>query len=422
MSAATGSEAQRYGRIGFLLIGLCFLLGVVSRGMTDSFSVFVLPIGQTFGVDRASVTGIYAIVMIGVGFGGPLTGFLVDRLGPKRMVLIGVAAMGLGLALSSLAHAVWQFYPTFGLLGGIGCAALGSVMQASILGRWFNRRLGTALATAYSANGVGVTIMAPLAQVLVEHHGWQMTYALLGGFVLLLLVPITLLPWRVIEAGHPALRQLTGAGGEAWRQGPDMGQALRSGGFWNLCAAFSLTSVGVYSLTPQIVPYLVERGFAPLGAASAIGFTGLLMPVGMIGFNWLADRGGRRFSVLASYACTMAGVACLLTLRGPEDRLLLALFVGLFGVSMGSRGPMISTLATLRFRGPHLGRIYGTITLAMGLGSALGAWLGGFLHDLTGGYGAIMALSLVALAGGALPLFGEAAHATRKLRDELPAG
>jgi MFS family permease len=394
-------------RLGLLLIVLCFVMGMVSRGLGDAFSVFVLPIGASFGVDRASVTGIYAVAMLGIGFGGPLAGMLVDRFGPRWLVIVGVAAMGSGMVLSSLAQAVWQFYPTFGLLGGIGCAALGSVMQSALLGRWFSRRLGTALATSYSANGVGVMVMAPLAQFLIDAQDWRFAYAVLGGFVLLLLLPILLLPWKRIEAGHPDLQSKAGGiAGEA--DAPDLRSAIRTAPFWNLCATFCFTSVGIYSLTPQTVAYLIEQGMAPLDAASAVGVTGLLMPVGMIGFNWLADRGGRRLSAVAAYGSTMLGVAALWAFSGPQDFWLLVAFVVLFGVSMGSRGPMISTLATMRFRGPHLGRIYGSITLAMGIGGALGAWLGGLAHDLTGGYTAVMAVSLIGLLLGAVPLLIEA--------------
>ncbi|MGE0154984.1 MAG: MFS transporter [Reyranellaceae bacterium] len=400
-------------RLGLLLIVLCFVMGMISRGLGDSFAVFVLPISQSFGVDRASVTGIYALSMLGIGFGGPLAGLLVDRFGPRQLVLAGVAAMGLGMGLSALAQAVWQFYPTFGLLVGIGCAALGSVMQSALLGRWFSRRLGTALAAAYSANGVGLMVMAPLAQYLIEAQGWRFAYAVLGGSVLLLLLPILLLPWRQIEAGHPDLRMpARGDNGEIVAA-PDLRAAIRTAPFWNLCCTFCFTSIGIYSLTPQTVAYLIEQGMPPIDAAGAVGVTGLLMPVGMIGFNWLADRGGRRLSAAASYGCTMLGIGALLAFSGPRDFWLLAAFVVLFGISMGSRGPMISTLATLRFRGPHLGRIYGSITLAMGIGGALGAWLGGLAHDLTDGYTAVMAVSLAGLAIGAIPLLVEAQRQNR---------
>lgn len=407
MAEASAAASRRYSRLGLQLIVLCFMLGGIGRGVTDAFSVFVLPIGQEFGVDRAAVTGIFAVTMLCIGFGGPLVGQLVDRFGPRVLVLTGVASLGLGILAASLAHAVWQFYPGYGLLAGIGCASLGSVVQAALLGRWFDRRLGTALAVSYSANGVGVMVMTPLAQWLIGQHDWRFAYLVLGLFVLALFVPLLFLPWKTIEAGHPEVHR------PSWptRPGevmPDLKAALCTPTFWNLSAAFALTSIGVYSITPQVVAYLIERGFAPLAAASAAGFAGLLMPVGMIGFNWFADRGGRRVSAVASYGCSMAGVGALLALGGPQDHWLLIAYVVLFGISMGSRGPMISTLATLRFRGPHLGRIYGSMTLSMGVGGALGAWLGGAVHDLTHGYTAVMLMSLAALVSASVPLFFEA--------------
>jgi predicted MFS family arabinose efflux permease len=75
---------------------------------------------------------------------------------------------------------------------------------------------------------------------------------------------------------------------------------------------------------------------------------------------------------------------------------------------MGSRGPMISTLATMRYRGAHFGRIYGLISIGTGIGGFLGAWMGGLLHDWTGGYAAVMVFSVAALALAAASLGSEA--------------
>jgi predicted MFS family arabinose efflux permease len=102
--------------------------------------------------------------------------------------------------------------------------------------------------------------------------------------------------------------------------------------------------------------------------------------------------------------------------RGPSDDLWLWLYVLLFGGSMGSRGPMISTLATLRYRGAHFGRIYGFIGIGMGLGGFLGAWIGGLLHDWTGGYAAVMIFSVASLALAAAALGAEAGERERLSR------
>lgn len=395
------------------LVALCFLLGVASRGLNDSFGAFVLPLEAAFGAPRADVTAIYSVSMAAIGFGGPLTGWMVDRLGLRATVTFGLVCAGAGAALASQATALWQLHLTLGLLLGAACASVGGVLQAAMLGRWFTARLGTALAIAYSANGIGMTIVAPAAQALVEWRDWRFAYLAIGSAVLCLAPALLLLPWKRIEAGRPGSGSAPLPASGDPGSGPSLGDALRQPAFWRLSVSFGLTSVGIYSLAPQVVAYLVERGLGPVEAAAAWGLAGLAMPLGMVGFNWLADRGGRSLAAAAAYVCTLAGIAALAAVRGPGDTAFLAVFVVLFGGTMGSRGPMISTLAALRYRGPHLGRIYGAITCAMGLGGGLGAWAGGVAHDLSGGYGAVMALSAAALAAGALPLIGEARRRER---------
>ena len=154
--------------------------------------------------------------------------------------------------------------------------------------------------------------------------------------------------------------------------------------------------------------FLLERGIDGPSAARALAVAGLLTPLGMVGVSWLADRGGRRLAALLAYGCSIAGVGALALVRGPGDDLWLWSYVLLFGGSMGSRGPMISTLATLRYRGAHFGRIYGLITIGSGVGGFLGAWIGGVLHDLTGNYTAVMILSVAALVIAAASLGSEA--------------
>jgi predicted MFS family arabinose efflux permease len=106
----------------------------------------------------------------------------------------------------------------------------------------------------------------------------------------------------------------------------------------------------------------------------------------------------------------------LALVQGPHDDVWMWLFVLLFGGSQGSRGPMISTLATLRYRGANFGRIYGLISIGTGLGGFLGAWIGGLLHDLTGGYGAVMIFAACALALAATSLGAEAGARERLSR------
>lgn len=372
-------------------------MGAASRGMMESFGVFVLPIGAALGVERGAITGIYGLSMLALGAGAPLAGFLIDRLGARAVVTGGALLLALSVGAGSAAAQLWQLQAAIGLGVGLAGAALGATVQAAILARWYRERLASALAISFSANGVGAILLGPLAQALVDHAGFRYAYGALGLGFLALAVPLLFLPWKRIEAG--AVRAASAHG----RAGPTLNDALGAPAFWLLATAFFFTSVGIYSLAPQVVAYLIERGLAPLAAASAYGFASLLVPIGMIGIGWLADRAGRRLALVIAYGSSIAGVASLAAVAGPASLAALYGFIVLFGATMGSRGPVISSLAARHFGGASLGAIHGVLTLAMGLGGAAGAWAGGALQAALG-YGAVFWLSALGLAAGAASL------------------
>lgn len=387
------------------LVALCFVLGVASRSISDTFVVFVPALQQAFDAHRGSVTLIYSFALLVGGIAAPVAGWIVDRFGLRVLTVVGMSAATLATASASQATQLWHLYLGLGVVMGFGAATLSGVLSASLLGRWFpSRRLGVALAVAWSASGVGAMATFPLAQHLIATEGWRTTYMVFAGASAVFIPLLLFLPWARIERGAPGLARARAAAD----RGPTVGEAIRDWPFWALFSSFALTSIGIFSLMPQAMVYLLERGIEGSYAARALAVAGLLTPLGMVGFSWLADRGGRRLAALLAYGCSIAGVGALALVQGPGDDLWLWFYVLLFGGSMGSRGPMISTLATLRYRGAHFGRIYGLITIGSGVGGFIGAWIGGVLHDLTGGYAAVMVLSVAALLIAAASLGSEA--------------
>jgi MFS family permease len=399
--------------VPWTLVALCFVVGVASRSIADSFAVFVPALEQAFDASRSSVTLIYSFTLLVGGTGAPLAGWIVDRFGLRVLTVIGMSAAALALASASLATEIWHLYLGLGIVMGFANASLGGVLSSSVVGRWFPaRRLGVAMAVAWSSTGMGAIIMFPLAEHLIVTQGWRQTYVVFA-FISAVFIPLLLfLPWRRIERGAPGLVPARASE----RPGPTVGEAVREWPFWALTFSFALTSIGIFSLVPQAMVYLLERGLEGSYAARALAVAGFLAPLGLVGFSWLADRGGRRLAALLAYASSILGVGALALVRGPGDDFWLWTFVLLFGGSQGSRGPMISTLATLRYRGVHFGRIYGMISIGMGLGCFFGAWLGGLLHDWTGGYAAIFILSATALALAAASLGSEAGARERLSR------
>lgn len=393
----------RADRFALFLVFLCFLFGLVSRGLHDSFSVFVPAIEGELGWTRSQVSSIYAFGMIGIGFGGPFVGLLFDRFGPKRLAVAGMIACAAAISIGARADALWQLQASVGLLYGLGVVALGAVLQTAILSRWFSDRLTTAIAVGYSANGFGMMVFSPLVQTLIDQGGFRFAYQVLGIGLAIAILPVVFLPWRRIATGNPAI--VGAAAGKSAADGPTLGDALRGFPFWSLTWSFCLTSVGIYALTPQVVALLVERGFKSLEAASLYGLTGVLMPFGMIGIGYLADRIGRRLALTLAYGSTILGVTALTLVQGPSDIVYVLAFALFFGISIGTRGPIIARLSMRYFAGSQQGRIYGSITVGMGVGGALGAFLGGEIHDWTGGYFGVLSLSIGALALGALPFY-----------------
>jgi len=364
--------------IPWLLVALCFVLGVASRSISDTFPVFVPALESAFQARRGDVTVIYSFTLLVGGISGPVNGWILDRFGLRALTAIGMLLAAIATFAAAHATALWHLYVALGVMLGFGGAAVSGVLSASLLGRWFPaRRLGVALAVAWSATGVGTMLTIPLAQHMIVESGWRHAY-LMFSIASAVFVPLLLvLPWRRIAQGASGLvRQHAAAG-----PGPTVGEALREWPFWALTFSFAFTSIGIFAIVPQTMSYLLERGIEGGFAARALASAGLLTPLGMVGFSWLADRGGRKIAAILAYACSIAGVGALALVRGPSDEHWLWAYVLLFGGSQGSRGPMISTLATLRYRGANFGRIYGLIGIGMGLGGFFGAWIGGLLHD-----------------------------------------
>lgn len=387
--------------IALNVLALCFALSVLGRGLGESFTVFLLPISQSSGWDRAEVISIYSLAALAGGLAAPIIGRLFDRSGPRAVYTLGLALLGGAFLCAAYAQQLWQFQLTLGLCAGLGIACIGNVPNSIMLGRWFGPKLPTAMSVVYSAAGAGVLLLLPLSQILIDRFGWRGAYQIFGGTALVLLLPLLLLPWKLFAFGSPTLKKSVAA--EMIDEGWTLLSAMRHHAFWALFSTFFFTAVGMFALSAQIVAYLVDAGFPPLQAATAWGFSGVVLLFGMLGVTWLDGVIGRRRSVLFSYALSIIGIGLLWLLKTYPNIWLLTAFVVTFGSMIGSRGPLITATAMKIFRGERVGTIYGTITIGSGLGSSFGSWAGGLIHDMTGSYDALLLFALVSVILGMIP-------------------
>ena len=209
------------------------------------------------------------------------------------------------------------------------------------------------------------------------------------------------MPWRLFATGSPHVVKKTDDGfvDDGWT----LKSAMRHHAFWALFSTFFFTAVAMYAITAQIVAYLIDAGFPPLEAATAWGFSGVVLLFGMLGISTLDGIIGRRPSVLFSYGVSIVGIILLWLLQYYPNYWLLTGFIISFGSMIGSRGPLITATALNIFRGKRVGTIFGTISIGSGLGSGLGSWAGGLIHDWTHSYNALFVFALVNVVLGLIP-------------------
>jgi MFS family permease len=381
---------------GWGLVALSCTNVAIAYGVVFSFPVFLPVLVEQFHASRGTVAAAFSWAMFMIGVSAVVVGNALDRWGPRRVFCAGAMALAAGMGVAALAPSVWVLYLGFGLGGGMGASLLGWVAHGALLGRVRLGRPTTAIGIAYGGMGVGPLFMSPIAQRLITAVGWRWALALIGVMACLVLLALNVR----FHAPGPVGR---GRGGAA-RSGGGTGQfaavrsALRTPHFWLYFLAFLTIGCGMFSVLAHQVAYVVDRGFAPVFAASVFGVTQVLSSVGRVLWGFLTDRWGRDRLVATSFVMSIGGIGCLLLVREPGAVGFLYAFVALFGISFGARGPIMTTMAAGHFGGPAFGTIFGSITLAHGLGTALGPWAAGLLFDRTGDYRVTFGLAMLALA------------------------
>jgi MFS family permease len=392
------------GRTAVAVLATVFLFNLLGRGSGDTYAVFLLPLEREFGWARSQLTSVYSMYLLVGAFIAPLAGTLFDRFGPRVTYSAGLLCLSAAFFLASTLGNLWEFYLFIGVTIGVGVGLVGMVPASALLTRWFRARLSTAIGIAFSATGTGALLFVPLSQWLIESIGWRGTYQVLAA-VMFLAVPFALLvvPWRLYVAGLQD--SVSGLRARAAGAGSTVRAALRTRMYWALVQVFFFTAAAMFAVLVQAVVYFIDLGFSPITAASAFGVTGMLSVVSVSLSGLVAERFGFRNTVSASFAGTALGVLILVVLSYWPSGLMLAAFVAVFGLCMGVRGPIVSSIATRKFAGPKVATIYGLIYSANAIGAAFGSLIGGVLHDFTGGYRAGFAFSLAAVALAVAPFW-----------------
>jgi len=383
MPEESSDKTSRLRRFG--LVALAFFHIAVGRGLHGTFGVFFVAMLDTFGWSRAATAGAISLAIIFEGACLPWAGGLIDRIGGRKTLMLGGFVLAAGLAFCSTISAIWQFYFWVGIVCAVGIALIGMVPHVAILSREFPRRRGTALGIAWAGGGVGIVLLVPLTQLMIDNWGWPMAYIGLAAITAVLVIPPVLffLPRAERSSTSKTSDMRTPVSGQ---QDWTVKRALTTSAFWLLFIARTLASLGNQIIVTHQIAHAVDVGYAKVFAASIFGLMGVISVGGRILFGYLADVMRREMVFAWVQIISAVGTLALLIMRDNTTPWLLYLYAICYGLGQGSRALVLSAISADLFHGRHFGAIFGFFTFSIGIGGAIGAWLGGFLFDVTGSY------------------------------------
>jgi sugar phosphate permease len=400
----------------WVIAAITFLVLLVAAGVRTAPAVLMTPLMQEFGWSHASISFAVAVSLLWFGLGGPLAGTLIDRFGPRRVMLGGLALIALGLGPMLGMQTLWQFHLVWGVLVGIGTGAVGQVLGATVAHRWFRAHRGLVIGLFGAASAAGQLIFLPAMIGLTNWGGWRAGVGVAAIAGLTLMLPVALLMRDL-----PAALGLHPLGGDGAQQVADpaendrhttLAEAARTRDFWLLAASFFVCGYTTNGLIgTHLLPHAIEHGFSDVAAAGAIGLMGMMNIVGTLASGWLSDRYDNRYLLAAYYglrALAIAGLPFVANIDG------LVIFAIVYGLDWIATVPPTVNLTAMRFGKASLGTLYGWIFFSHMVGAALAAYTGGVLRDLLGNY--TLAFFSAALLGFMAVAFSLSITPLRRLR------
>jgi MFS family permease len=369
-----------------------------------SFSVFFKPLMQEFHAGRAAISLGFTIHLVAAAVIAPLSGWLIDRYGSRKVILAGTALFGaILLANKAFSGSISHFY-LFLLILGLVLHGTGPIPYGNVISHWFDRRRGLALGMMMLGIGLGAIIVPSLAQLLIARFDWRSTYAIFGAAVLLIPIPVVaiLIKERPEELGltpDGALGQDSAVASNAAAQGLSAPQAWSTGTFWLMTCAFFLAGASLQGCVVHLAAMLNDRGINTQTAALGSSLLGAALLLGRAGTGYLLDRLFAPYIAAAFFGGAALGIA-MLWLGGPA-----VAFAGAFliGLGLGAEVDLIAFLTSRYFGLRAFGKVYSSIFAAFALASALGPLLMGARFDRTGSYrGPLVAFLIASLIAAVL--------------------
>ena len=386
---------------GWVIVASGIFVFALGYGARYSFSLIYPNLLEQFHWSRDATAAMLSFHILAYGIAAPIAGALVDRIGPKKTMGLGVILLAIGTTAAGFSNELWHFYLSFGLVMGTGLSLAGSVPFTRIVSNWFVAKRGLALSFMFVGTGGGF-ILFPLIAILIEKVGWRGALWVEAAIVAGLLLPCVafllryhpremgLLPDGVRESGANIKANQKYAEGivdTAWAAIDwTLLKAMKTPRFWLLCfTAFAVWGISEHIQFAHHVAFAEDVGYSKLHASSALALFGVFFIIGTLS-GFISDRIGREVTFTIGTITSIAGIVMLMLIEDTSQPWMLYTYSILFGLGLGISTPTIAAACTDIFQGKTAGAIIGFVWFAFAIGGTIGPWLGGFIFEVSGSY------------------------------------
>ncbi len=409
---------------GWYILGVMIIAMMLVYGIRTSFSAFFPHILDTFHWFRGSTAIMLSLNIFVYGLTAPVAGSLVDRWKPRVVVVIGISVLALATAGCYFGRELWHFYILFGVLAPIGSAFCGSpVLNAAII-NWFDKRRGLAIGLGQIGGGLSF-VYVMLIEWVNTHWGWEYSFLVMGGLVIVILLPLYLIFYYV----RPEDKKMKAYGSDELQTG-EVVPKVTAGPDWTLKSAFKTYQlwllvfsdfcywgIGNYLVIAHQIKFAEDAGYSSLVAASVFALFGIVSIVGQVG-AFISDIIGREKTALIAVVLHMGGLFALMSVHGTSQPWLLYIYAVCSGFATGMFSPTIIVGAADIFHGKNIGAISALLLTGVGFGGAIGPWLGGYIYDVSGSYNTAFIISIIAIALAGISFWIAAPRHAARLRQQ----